>query len=373
MAYLDHAASTPVRAEALAAMVEHLAGPGANPSGGHGLARRARVALDDAREDLAEVLGAAPGEVVFTSGGTEADNLAVLGTHDRRAGVVVCAATEHHAVLEPVRARRGRTVAVDDEGVIDLDALATALDGDVTLVSVMLVNNEVGTVQPLAAVGEIVAELAPRAAFHTDAVQALTWLDLARAAAPADLVSISAHKFGGPPGVGALVVRGGASVAARQIGGGQERERRSGTPDLPGIVGMAVAARLARDERAATVERVTKMRDRLAEGLLASVPGARVIGTGADRVGGMCALTIVGVESEALLYLLDQTEVYASAGSSCASGALEPSHVLSAMGVSRVEARGALRLSLGAASTDADIDAALAAVPAAVTRLREVR
>ena len=234
-AYLDHSASTPMRPEAIEAMLPWLTEHHANPSGGHRLAREARGS-DDARDIMAEVLGAQPGEIVFTSGGTEADNLAVLGTADRRGGVLVCAATEHHAVLDPVVSRGGRVVGVGPDGVIDLEALADALDPDVTLVSVMLANNEVGTVQPLAEVAETVRAEAPDARLHTDAVQALSWLDVATLAAPADLVSVSAHKFGGPKGVGVLVVRDGTDLAARQIGGGQERERRGGTPDVAGIV-----------------------------------------------------------------------------------------------------------------------------------------
>ena len=235
----------------------------ANPSGAHRLARVARRALDEARDVVAEAMGADPGEVVFTSGGTEADNLAVLGVHDRRGGVLVASAVEHHAVLDAVQARAGRFVAVDAHGVVDLDALAASLDADVTLVSVMLANNEVGTRQPLDDVAAVVRRLAPAASLHTDAVQAMPWLDVARAAAPADLVSISAHKFGGPKGVGALAVRSGTPLAARQIGGGQERERRSGTPNLAGIVAMATAARLTVEQRSATVGRVTSLRDRL--------------------------------------------------------------------------------------------------------------
>ena len=384
--YLDNAASTPARPEVVEAMLPYLRDLHANPSGAHRLARDVQRALDDARETMADVLGASPGDVVFTSGGTESDNLAVLGVHDRCGGVAVCSAIEHHAVLDPVRSRQGRTVAVDGRGRIDLDALVDALDERVTIVSVMLVNNEVGTVQPLDDVAELVRRHAPGAVLHTDAVQATTWLDVGSAAAPADLVSVSAHKFGGPKGSGALVVRPRVALAARQIGGGQERERRSGTPNVAGIVGMAVAARLAADEREATVRRVTRLRDRLADGLLQAVPdlvetGAPVTGATADderqapvdrsgRVPGIVHVCVPGVESEALLYLLERDGVYASAGASCASGAMQPSHVLSAMGVARELARGSLRLSLGHSSCDADVDAALAAVPEAVEHLR---
>ena len=373
-AYLDHSASTLMRPEAFEAMVPWLTDQPANPSGAHRLAREARRAIDDAREIMAIALGALPGEIVFTSGGTEADNLAVFGVHDRRGGVVVGAATEHHAVLEPTESRGGRVVAVDGCGVIDLDALAGALDDEVTLVSVMVANNEVGTVQPIAEVVEMVRRLAPAATIHTDAVQALTWLDVAALAAGADLVAVSAHKFGGPKGVGALVVRDGVALAPRQIGGGQERERRSGTQNVAGIVAMASAAEAAVATRSATVERVARLRDRLADGLLAAIPGAVETGITAgdrsQRIAGTCHLCLPEVESEALLFLLEEAGISASAAASCASGAMEPSHVLAAMGIPRHLAFGSLRLTLGWSSTDADVDLALAVIPAAAAQLR---
>jgi cysteine desulfurase len=355
-------------------MLPYLAGEHGNPSGAHRMARTARKAIDDAREIVAASCGVHAREVVFTSGGTEADNLAVLGAHDARGGTIVCSAVEHHAVLDPVRHRGGRLAGVRPDGAVDLVALERALDDEVTLVSVMLANNEVGTIQPLAEVVELVRAHAPGALVHTDAVQAVPWVDVAALAASADLVSISAHKVGGPKGVGALLVRERAAgkVAARQLGGGQEHERRSGTQNVAGIVGLGAAMQRTVEERFATVERVTKLRDRLADGLLASVTGVVETG-GADRsgrIGGICHLCFEQVESEALLFLLEDADVFASAGSSCASGATEPSHVLTAMGIGPPWDTGALRLSLGAASTEADVDAALDAIPRAVDRLR---
>jgi cysteine desulfurase len=311
---------------------------------------------------------------VFTSGGTEADNLAVLGRHDAGAGTVVCSATEHHAVLDPVERLGGRLVGVDHRGVIDLDRLADVLDESVGLVSIHLVNNEIGVVEPLDAVAGVVRERAPAAALHTDAVQALCWLDLSRAAAPADLVSVSAHKFGGPKGVGALVVRDGTTLSPRVFGGGQERERRSGTQNVAGIVAMGAAARLAADERKADVDRLAALRDRLIDALLDAVPGASetavVDGDRSHKVAGNGHLCIDGIESEALLFLLENEGVYASAASSCSSGAQEPSHVLAALGLPRSTALGSLRLSLGHATTDGDIDRAIEVIPRAVERLR---
>lgn len=383
-AYLDHAASTQPRPEAVEAMLPHLRDAYGNPSGAHASARAARKAIDEAREVVADALGASPGDVVFTSGGTEADNLAVFGVLDRDLagggpGIAVTTAVEHHAVLDPVRLRGGRLVAVDARGVIDPDALVAALDPDVALVSVMAVNNEVGTIQPVVEVAELVRARAPGAVVHTDAVQAVPWLDLRPIGPAADLVAISAHKFGGPKGVGALVVRRGTGLAARAIGGGQERELRSGTQNVAGIVGMAEALRLTVATRADVVDRVTVLHDRLLDGLLATVPGlvesAAVADDGGSadrrhRVPGIVHVCIPGVDSESLVFLLERSDICASAAASCASGAMEPSHVLAAMGVAPEVARGSLRLSLGWSSTDADVDSVLAALPPAVERLR---
>jgi cysteine desulfurase len=370
-----------MRPEAVEAMLPFLRDRFGNPSGSHAVAREARKALDDAREVVAHCLGAEPGEVVFTAGGTEADNLAVAGVSGLRSGWVVCSAVEHHAVLHSCAALGERAVIapVTADGVIDLDRLDSLLDrldplgGDVCLVSVMLANNEVGTVQPLADVAELVRRRAPGAAIHTDAVQAFSWLDVAALAGPADLVAVSAHKFGGPKGVGVLVVRRGVALAPQLHGGGQERDRRSGTHNVAGIVGMAAAMAATVAGRADTVSRVGAFRDRLADGLVATVPDLVVTAADAPRVAGSCHVTIGGIESEALLVLLDGAGVYASAGSACASGAVEPSHVLAAMGVPAARAAGALRLSLGPETTDADVDLALAVIPPAVDRLRAAR
>ena len=369
-AYLDHAATTPMRPEAVAAMLPFLTDRFGNPSGVHRFSRAARAALDEAREVVAECLGAEPGEIVFTGGGTEADNLAVAGVHADRPGAVLCAATEHHAVLHACAALGGRTVAVDHAGVIDLDALDDALDDTVTVVSVMLANNEVGTVQPLAEVADVVRRRAPDARVHTDAVQAFPWLDVAALAAPADLVAVSAHKFGGPKGVGALVVRAGVGLRPLLHGGGQERDRRSGTHNVAGIVAMAAAMRATVEQRDADVARVSARRDRLADSLMHAVPGAVETGVRSTKVAGNCHLRFPGIESETLLLLLDEAGVAAAAGSACAAGATEPSHVLTAMGLSAEEARSSVRFSLGPGTTDDEINLALKTVPDAVARLR---
>jgi cysteine desulfurase len=248
--------------------------------------------------------------------------------------------------------------------------LAELLEPSVSVVSVMLANNETGTVQPLADVARVVAEHAVDALLHTDAVQAFPWLDVASMAADADLVAVSAHKFGGPKGVGALVVREGVAIEPIIHGGGQERDRRSGTYNVAGIVGMATAMQSTVAERAETVARVRILRDRLTDGLLATTRDATETGARATKVAGNCHLSFAGVESEALLVLLDGAGVCASAGSACTSGAVEPSHVLTAMGVPADRAVGSLRLSLGTTTTDADVDLALEVIPPAVERLR---
>ncbi len=376
-AYLDHAATTPMRAEAIEAMLPFLAESFANPSGAHAAARRARRALDAAREELAALLRCAPAEVVFTSGGTEADNLAVLGTVAGRPGPVLVSAVEHRAVLAPALAAGAELVGVSGDGVVEPEVLAAALDVSVargaapTLVSVMLVNSEVGVVQPVAELAEVVREHAPDALFHTDAVQAFTWLDVAALTAGCDLVSLSGHKIQGPKGIGALVVRERAARVLRPVlhGGGQERELRPGTQNVGAAAAMAVAARLAALERDEVVHRVAGLRDRLADGLAASV-GALEPAPRRLRVAGSCHLRFPGVVGEELLLLADAAAVAASTGSACASGAREPSHVLLAMGWGTREAREAVRFSLGPTTTDAEVDLALEVVADAVTRLR---
>ncbi len=382
--YLDHAASTRPRPEAVEAMLPFLAEHHGNPSGSHAAARRARRAVDDARDAVAALVGCRPGEVVFTSGGTESDAAAIIGATSARPGPVVVSAIEHHAVLDSARAVAGEAlvlVPVDARGIIDVDALAellSATDEPPTLVSIALANNEVGTIQPLDAVAAVVAEHAPGAVLHTDAVQAAAWLDLPRLATGAALLSLSAHKLGGPKGVGALVVREGTVVEPLLRGGGQERGRRSGTPNVAGIVGFGAAARLLAEERADVAARTAVRRDRLADGLLAAVtpvlPGARetVVGPDHDRshlLPGHLHLCLPGVASDEVLFLLDRVGVEASAASSCASGATEPSHVLAALGIPTEVARCSLRLTLGWSTTDAEVERALEVIPPVVREL----
>ncbi len=377
LVYLDHAASTPMHPEAIEAMQPYFAGIYANPSGSHRFARQARQAVDEARDAVATVLGCAPNEIVFTGSGTEGDNMAVGGAIARDTtgrAVAVCPATEHHAVLHVVErlGDRGRIVGVDATGRVDLDALAAALDDDpdVAIVSVMAVNNEVGTITDIAAVARVVRRHAPGALLHTDAVQAACWLDLRAITPHVDLLSLSAHKFGGPKGVGVLVERGGPRVEPLIVGGGQERERRSGTHNTAGIVATAVALTITDRHRAAENTRLTDLRDALVDELQGRLDDIVETVPRADKVAGSAHVCIGGVESEALLFMLDEAGVCASAASACASGAMEPSHVLAAMGVDRAAALGALRLTLGRTTTAEDIDRAIEVISSAVATLR---
>ncbi|HEU4398743.1 MAG TPA: cysteine desulfurase family protein [Actinomycetota bacterium] len=380
MPYLDYAASAPLRAEALAAMLPLLQRPTANPSSQHGPGRAARAAVETAREQVAALVGAAPGEVVFTSGGTEADNLAVKGTVLARpegATQLVCSAVEHHAVLDAAawaEADAGARVTlapVDPAGRVDLERLAGLLEpGRTALVAVMAANNEVGTGQPVAAAAGLAH--AAGAVLLCDAVQAagLPGVDVGRDGI--DLLALAAHKLGGPTGVGALVVRAGATLRPLLHGGGQERGLRSGTLPAAAIAGFGAAAAAALAEREASGfgAALAALRDRLLAGLRALEPGLAVNGgpdgPSAGGLPGLLSVRFPGRRAEDLLLLLDRQGVACSAGSACASGAVTPSHVLLAMGRDPAEARETLRFSLGHASTEADVDAAVGAVRGAL-------
>ena len=381
MPYLDYAASAPLRAEALAAMLPLLERPAANPSSQHGQGRAARAAVETAREQVAALVGAAPAEVVFTSGGTEADNLAVKGTVlDRppEGRHLVCSAVEHHAVLDAAawaEADAGASVdlaPVDGLGRVDPDRLAGLLrPGRTALVAVMAANNEVGTGQPVAAVAE--AAHAAGAVLLCDAVQATGLPGVDVAGDGIDLLALASHKLGGPTGVGALVVRPGTGLRPLVHGGGQERGLRSGTLPAAALAGFGAAAAAALAERqtgAATA--LAALRSRLLAALRALAPDLEVNGSPAAAGAGLPGLLSVrfpGSRAEDLLLLLDRHGVACSAGSACASGAVTPSHVLVAMGREPAQARETIRFSLGHASTQADVDAAAAAVAQALAVL----
>ncbi len=369
-----------MRPEAVAAMLPFLAESPGNPSGSHGASRVTKTALEDARERVAAVCGAAPGEIVFTGSGSEADNLAVKGAARAaraRSGVdgVVTTGIEHKAVLGAASrlATEGFRVAAigaGADGRVDLDALAAAIDERTAVVSVMLVNNETGAVQPLAEIEAIVRERAPHAVLHTDAVQAPQWLDLREHAGGCDLVAISGHKFGGPKGVAALVVRNGVTLEPLVEGGGHEQGRRAGTQNVAGIVALATALELTDANRGHEVARIGDLRDRLERDLRDAIPEMVSTGDPATRVAGVLHVAFPGVEAETLLVALDQRGIYAASGSACSSGAVDPSHVLLAMGMERDRALSCVRFSLGYASTDADVEVAVTEIPAAVDALR---
>jgi cysteine desulfurase len=375
--YLDHAATTPLRPEALEAMLPHLMGAFGNPSSAHALGRQARNALDEARERLAADLGAAPREVVLTSGGTEANNLAVKGAAwvgKARGGRLVVSTVEHHAVGHAAEhlAKWGFEVAwapVDAHGRVDPDELEALLDERTVLVAVMLANNEVGTIQP---VREIAERVRARRGIHlhVDAVQAAPYLDLDVAALGADTVAISAHKFEGPKGVGALWVRRGTPLLAQLHGGSQERHRRAGTENVAGAVGMAAAYALACAEKPAARARLAAFRERLQAACLA-VDGVELTGHPAERLPGLLSLLVRGADGAAVAVALDLSGIAASTGSACATGSPEPSHVLTAMGIPEHAALGALRLSLGRATTEAEVATAVEVVPRVLTEIRD--
>jgi cysteine desulfurase len=393
MSYLDHAATTPMRPEAIDALTEELAHLG-NPSSLHAAGRRARRVVEESREQLAEVFGARPSEVVFTSGGTEADNLAVKGLYWARQNGgprrgVLTTSVEHHAVLDSVRwleehqGAEAIWLGVDADGGVPAEALRAALAraaDQVAVVSVMWANNEVGTVQPVAELAAVAHEFG--IPFHTDAVQAAAQLPVDFAASGADALTVSAHKLGGPVGVGALILARGVEPVPVLHGGGQEREVRSGTLDTAGIRAFAVAAASSARKRAAEAARLTALRDDLIRQVLAAVPdavlngappGAVLNGTvlngappGPARLPGNAHFSFPGCEGDALLMLLDAHGIACSTGSACTAGVAEPSHVLLAMGADNSRARGSLRFSLGHTSTQHDVDA-LAAVIGEVT------
>jgi cysteine desulfurase len=377
-AFLDYNSTTPVDPEVLAAMLPYLAENFGNASSIHSVGQSARAAVDRARESVAALMGAKPAEIVFTSGGTEADNLAVFGTVAASAAAkkhIVTTAIEHHAVLHSCQAleRQGITVTfvpVRRDGIVDPVEIRRALRPETILISVMQTNNELGTIQPIEEIGKIAAEA--DVYFHCDAVQAAGKLPLDVNQLGVDLLSISAHKIYGPKGIGALYVRSGTPLEPQFHGGHHERDRRPGTENVPGIVGLGKAAELAQKNLAADTARITTLRDRFEAALLAAIPSVRVSGDRTRRVGNTTNLTFAGAGGEALLIALDLQGIACSTGAACSSGAVEPSHVLLAAGLTPEEARSSLRLSLGRPTTDGEIEYALAVIPGVVERLRSI-
>jgi len=365
--YLDNAATTPLGEAARAAMEPYFAQIFGNASSPYAVSRKARMAVDHARSQVAALIGAQTDEVVFTGGGTESNNWALLGialANFEPRGHVIVSSVEHHAILEPAATlcELGFTVdtaPVDRDGVVQFEALANLLRPETVLVSVMTVNNEVGVCQPVGEIGELLK--ARGVTFHTDAVQAAGKMPLDVNACGVDLMTLSAHKFGGPKGVGALFVRRGVGMKALLRGGGQERGRRAGTENVPGIVGMGAAAESAHRDLERNRRHLESLRERLESGLQA-LEGAHINGCGAPRAPHITNVSLAGQRAESLALNLDLMGFAVGTGSACASGAIEPSHVLTAMGRSKDEARASLRVSLGVQNTVEEIDAFLAAL-----------
>ena len=377
--YLDHNATTPLAPPALERFTSVAAGTWGNASSVHHFGQQAKAVLDEARAGVAALIGAEPSEVIFTAGGTESDNAAIRGaaealeTTGRRHLVV--SSIEHEAVLQTAKAlaRRGWEVTllpVGQRGVVDPDALAAALTDRTAVVSVMHANNEIGTLQPIAALAALTR--ARGALFHTDAVQTAGKLPLDVTALGVDLLSLSAHKFGGPKGTGALWVRRGVRLTTFVTGGRQERNRRAGTENVPAIAGMGAAATYARQTAPEAAPRLAALRDRLEHGVLARVPDTAVNGDPATRVPNTTNISVDRVESESLLIALDLEGIAVSSGSACSSGTLEPSHVLKAMGYPHHRTLNSIRFSLGSGTTDAEIDHVLDVLPRLVAKLRSL-
>ena len=375
--YLDHAATTPVDPEVATAMASVYHNVHGNPSSIYAEGRQARALIDNAREQVADAIGAQPAEIVFTSGGTEADNLALRGAlRARRAerDGLITVATEHHAVLDTARDLaehahvRLTILPVDGEGRTTPGAVASAIDDRTSLVSVMHANNEIGTLQPIEEIGAICRDRG--VTFHSDAVQSVGALDLDVRRIPVDLLSLNAHKFYGPKGVGALYIRKGTRVATIQTGGGQEKGRRTGTENVAGIVALGLAMQIATERRVTESARQASLRDRIIDGVLARVSGARLTGHRTERLPNNASFVIPGVDGTTLVAALDMDGFAVSSGSACTSGDTEPSNVILARGIDRELAKGSLRVTVGRSTTEADVDAFLAALPAIVARVR---
>ncbi len=382
--YMDHAATTPVRPEALEAMIPMFSQRFGNPSSIYRLAQDARKVVDEARLTVAKILGSRANEIIFTSGGSESDNTAIKGVafaSKQWGNHIITTAIEHHAVLHTCQFLEKfgfevTYVPVDGNGVVDLKALERAVTDKTVLVSVMYANNEIGTVEPLAEVAGILRakgkQLGRNIVFHTDAVQAPGALDLNVDHLGVDLLSLSSHKFYGPKGAGVLYVRRGTPFMPQQQGGAQERYRRAGTEDTPGIVGTAVALRLAVQEQAEESRRLTELRDKIISEIPKRVPGTRLNGHPTQRLPNNINLSFDGVEGEPILLGLDFAGVCASSGSACTSASLDPSHVLTAIGLPADAAHGSLRLSLGRDNTAEDVDYLISTLPEIVAKLRNL-
>lgn len=374
--YLDNAATTPVRREVFEAMVPYLTDKYGNPSSIHSYGREARADLNRAREQVAAAIGAAPEEIIFTAGGSEADNLAIKGTALAMYGEkshIITSAVEHHAVLHSVESlkRLGFSVTilpVDSEGMVDPEDVKRAITPETCLISIMYANNEVGTIQPIEEISRIAREAG--VLFHTDAVQAVGHMPVDVKSLGVDMLSLSGHKFYGPKGVGALYARRGVRLAPLIDGGAQERKRRAGTENMAGIVGMGMAIELAVSEMDEVSAKEERLRDKLMEGLTQRIPDVKLNGHRRLRLPNNVNMSFLYVEGESLLLNLDMEGIAASSGSACTSGSLAPSHVLMAMGIPHEVAHGSVRMTLGRYTEDADVERVLDVMPRIVEKLR---
>jgi cysteine desulfurase len=374
--YLDHSATTPVRPEVAQIVLEYMTNKFGNPSSVHVYGREAKQGLEKAREQVAKLINAKPEEIIFTSGGTEADNLAITGiaqTYANKGKHIITSAVEHHAVLDTCKnlEKQGYTVTVlpvDEYGIIKLEDLKKAITKETILITIMHANNEVGSIQPVAEIGKIAKEHG--IIFHTDAVQSLGKIPVDVDKMNIDLLSGSGHKIYAPKGIGFLYIRRGVGLKPITFGGGQERRRRPGTENLPGIVGLGLAAELAALEMETEMPRIAKLRDRLIAGIMKRIPHVRLNGHPEERVPNNVNVSFEFVEGESLLLSLDMKGIAASSGSACTSGSLDPSHVLMAMGICHEIAHGSVRMTLGKANTEEDIDYVLEVLPPIVERLR---
>jgi len=376
--YLDHNATTPVAPEVLAAMLPYFSEEYGNASSIHTFGQHARGAVEEARESVAELLGGRPAEIVFSSGGTESNNHAIFGAVGAAHGGpkhVITSAIEHSAVLDPCRAleKRGVVVTVlpvDREGVVNPEDVRRAIRPETVLITIMLANNELGTIEPMEEIGKIAAQTG--VTLHTDAVQAAGKIPIDVKKLGVHLLSISAHKLYGPKGVGALYVRKGTRLEPLLYGGHSERDRRPGTEDVSSIAGLGKAAELALTHMKEEGRRIAALRDRLENGLLERIPHARVNGYRARRTPNTTNLTLPFIEGESMVIALDLKGLACSTGAACSSGSVEPSHVLTAIGLAPEDARATLRLSLGHQTTDEEIDFALDTIPPVIDRLRQM-
>ncbi len=381
--YMDHAATTPVDEQVLEAMLPYFTTQFGNPSSLYNLAQESRRAVDQARDTVAQILGARPSEIIFTGGGTESDNIAVRGTASalrQNGNHIITSAIEHHAVLHACHALEDQGgfevtyLTVDSSGLIHPEDIIRAVTERTILVSIMMANNEIGTIQPISEISRLIREKAKQMGkkilLHTDAVQGAGFLDLNVNELDVDLMSLSAHKFYGPKGCGILYVRRGSPFTSQQLGGGQERQRRAGTENVPGIVGTAKALELATASKDKVSQHCLHLRDRLISGLLERIDGSNLNGHPTKRLANNINLSINGVEAESLLLGLDLAGIAASSGSACTSASLEPSHVLLATGLSARQAQGSIRLTVGRDNNDDDVDYILQILPKMVAKLR---